>query len=65
MTVRDFMEYSSEESFQNFTIYDLDTDEEVFTGTTDECIDDYLDATVESFDVIDETSPRLVFNVTL
>ena len=65
MTVEDFMEYSIEESFQTFTLYDVDKGEEVFTGTIDECPDKYFEAEVCTFDVIDENSPRLTLNVTL
>jgi hypothetical protein len=65
MTVEDFMEYSIEERWQTFTLYDVDKGEEVFTGTIDECPDNYLEAEVGTFDVIDENSPRLTLNVTL
>lgn len=65
MTVEDFMEYSIDESFQKFTLYDVDKGKEVFTGTIDECPDRYFDAEVCTFDVIDEDSPRLTLNVTL
>ena len=65
MTVEDFMEYSIEESFQKFTLYDVDKGEEVFTGTIDECPDKYFEAEVCTFDVIDENAPRLTLNVTL
>ena len=65
MTVEDFMEYSIEESWQKFTLYDVDKGEEVFTGNIDECPDNYLEAEVCTFDVIDENSPRLTLNVTL
>ena len=65
MTVEDFMEYSIEESFQKFTLYDVDKGEEVFTGTIDECPDKYFEAEVCTFDVIDKDSPRLTLNVTL
>ena len=64
MTVEDFMEYSIEEDFQTFTLYDVDKGEEVFTGTIDECPDTYIRAEVCTFDVIDEHSPRLTLNVT-
>lgn len=63
MTIRDFLGYSTEERFQKFTIYDLNTGLEVFTGTKDDCLDDYLDTEVESIDLMDEFSPRLTFNV--
>ena len=65
MTVEDFMEYSIDESFQKFTLYDVDKGEEVFTGNIDECPDEYLEAEVCTFDVIDKDSPRLTLNVTL
>lgn len=65
MTVEDFMEYSIEESWQKFTLYDVDKGAEVFTGTIDECPDIYFEAEVCTFDVIDEHSPRLTLNVTL
>ena len=65
MTVEDFMEYSIEESFQKFTLYDVDKGEEVFTGYIDDCPDNYLEAEVCTFDVIDKNSPRLTLNVTL
>ena len=65
MTVEDFMEYSIDESFQKFTLYDVDKGEEVFTGNIDEMPDKYFDAEVCTFDIIDETSPRLTLNVTL
>ena len=65
MTVTDFMEYSIEESYQTFTLYDVDKGEEVFTGNIDECPDEYLEAEVCTFDVIDKDSPRLTLNVTL
>ena len=63
MTVEDFMEYSIDESFQKFTLYDVDKGEEVFTGNIDEMPDKYFDAEVCTFDIIDETSPRLTLNV--
>ena len=63
MTVEDFMEYSIEENWQKFTLYDVDKGEEVFTGNIDECPDEYFEAEVCSFDVIDENSPRLTLNV--
>ena len=65
MTVSQFMEYSIDENWQKFTLYDVDKGEEVFTGNIDECPDNYLDAEVCTFDVIDEDSPRLTLNVTL
>ena len=65
MTVEDFMEYSIDESFQKFTLYDVDKGEEVFTGNIDECPDEYLEAEVCTFDIIDKDSPRLTLNVTL
>lgn len=65
MTVEDFMEYSIEENWQKFTLYDVDKGEEVFTGNIDECPDEYLGAEVCTFDVIDENLPRLTLNVTL
>jgi hypothetical protein len=65
MTVEDFIKYSIEESWQKFTLYDVDKEEEVFTGTIDECPDIYIEAEVCTFDVIDEYSPRLTLNVTL
>ena len=65
MTVEDFMEYSIDESFQKFTLYDVDKGEEVFTGNIDECPDEYLEAEVGTFDVIDKDSPRLTLNVSL
>lgn len=65
MTVTDFMEYSIEESYQKFTLYDVDKGEEVFTGNIDECPDEYLEAEVSTFDVIDKDSPRLTLNVSL
>ena len=63
MTIRDFLGYSTEKRFQKFTIYDLNENLEVFTGTKDDCLDDYLDTEVESIDLMDEFSPRLTFNV--
>jgi hypothetical protein len=63
MTIRDFLGYSTEERYQKFTIYDIDAGLEIFTGTKDECIDDYLDTEVESFDLIDEFSSGITFNV--
>lgn len=63
MTVEDFMEYSIEKDWQKFTLYDVDWAEEVFTGNIDECPDEYFEAEVDSFDVIDENSPRLTLNV--
>lgn len=65
MTVEDFMEYSIEVGYQQFTLYDVDKEEEVFTGTIDECPDEYVEAEVSTFDVIDENSPRLTLNVSL
>lgn len=65
MTVEDFMEYSIEEDFKTFTLYDVDKGEEVFTGTIDECPDEYFEAEVCTFDIIDENSPQLTFKVTL
>lgn len=65
MTVEDFMEYSIDESWQKFTLYDVDKGEEVFTGTIDECPDKYFEAEVCTFDIIDKDSPRLTLNVTL
>jgi hypothetical protein len=65
MTVEDFMEYSIEESYQKFTLYDVDKGEEVFTGSIEECPDEYLGAEVCTFDIIDKDSPRLTLNVTL
>jgi len=64
MTVEDFMEYSIEESWQKFTLYDVDKGEEVFTGTIDECPDIFMMAEVCTFDVIDKNSPKLTLNVT-
>lgn len=63
MTVRDFMEYSIDESFQKFTLYDVDKGEEVFTGNIDEMPDKYFDAEVCTFDIIDEYSPKLTLNI--
>ena len=65
MTVEDFMEYSIDESFQKFTLYDVDKGEEVFTGYIDDCPDNYLEAEVCTFDVIDKNSSKLTLNVTL
>lgn len=65
MTVEDFMEYSIDENWQKFTLYDVDKEEEVFTGTIDECPDKYFEAEVGTFDVIDKDSPRLTLNITL
>jgi hypothetical protein len=65
MTVEDFMEYSIDESWQTFTLYDVDKGEEVFTGNIDDCPDKYLEAEVCTFDLIDKVSPRLTLNVTL
>ena len=64
MTVRDFMEYSIEVGFQRFTLYDVDEGEEIFTENIDECPDEYLEAEVCTFDVINEDSPCLTLNVT-
>ena len=63
MTVEDFMEYSIDEDFQKFHIYDVDKGEEVFEGYIDEVPELYLKAEVCTFDVIDEDSPRLTLNV--
>ena len=63
MTVEDFLEYSIEESWQKFTLYDVDKGETVFMGHIDEMPDKYFDAEVCTFDIIDETSPRLTLNV--
>lgn len=65
MTVEDFLEYSIEESWQKFTLYDVDTGYEVFTGIIDDCPDKYIKAEVCTFDVVDKMSPRLTLNVTL
>ena len=65
MTVEDFMEYSIEDNWQMFTLYDVDKGEEVFTGYIDDCPDNYLEAEVCTFDVIDKNSPKLTLNVTL
>jgi hypothetical protein len=65
MTVENFMEYSIDVSWQKFTLYDVDKGEEVFTGNIEECPDEYLEAEVCTFDVIDKDSPRLTLNVTL
>ena len=48
-----------------FTLYDVDKGEEVFTGYIDDCPDNYLEAEVCTFDVIDKNSPKLTLNVTL
>ena len=63
MTVRDFMEYSIDASWQTVHIYDNDLGEEVFVGTVDEMPDKYLYGEVGSFDIIDEDCSRLTFNV--
>lgn len=65
MTVFGFMKYSIDVGWQNFTIYDVDKGTDVFTGTLDECPEQYEEAEICSFDVIDENSPRLTLNVTL
>ena len=65
MTVDDFMNYSLDVYYQTFTIYDVNKGEEVFTGTIDDCPDNYLSAEVCTFDNIDKYSPRLTLNVTL
>lgn len=65
LTVENFMEYSIDESWQKFTLYDVDKGEEVFTGNIEECPDKYLEAEVCTFDIIDKDSPRLTLNVTL
>ena len=65
LTVENFMEYSIDESWQKFTLYDVDKGEEVFTGNIDECPDEYLEAEVCTFDAIDKDSPRLTLIVTL
>jgi hypothetical protein len=65
MAVNEFMLYSIDIDFQKFTLYDVDKEEEVFTGTIEECPDEYLGAEVCTFDVIDKDSPRLTLNVTL
>lgn len=65
LTVSDFMQYAIDESFQTFTLYDVDKGEEVFTGTIDDCPYDYLDAEICTFDTIDKDSPKLTLNITL
>lgn len=61
-TVRDFLELSVESRLQEFEVWDCDNCETVYEGTIDECPEEYLNATFESFDVIAEYSPKLVIN---
>lgn len=63
MTLEEFMEYSIDDNFQTFTLYDVDKREEVFTGYIDEVPEPYLEAEVCTFDIISEESPRLTLNV--
>ena len=63
MTVEDFMEYSIDINFQTVHIYDVDKGEEVFVGTIDDMPDKYIEAEVCTFDIVDDTSPRLTLNV--
>lgn len=65
MQVFEFMEYSIDVDWQEFTIYDTDKGEDVFTGTLDECPEQYEQAEICSFDTINEHAPRLTLNVTL
>lgn len=65
MTVLEFMKYSIDGYFQEFTIYDADKGEDVFTGTLDECPEQYKQAEICSFNTINECSPKLTLNVTL
>ena len=65
MTVKEFMEYSIDVDWQEFTLYDIEKGEEVFTGNIDECPNNYIEAEVCTFDTINESSPRLTLNVTL
>ena len=63
MTVEDFMEYSIDIDFQTVHIYDVDKGEEVFVGTVNDMPDKYIEAEVCTFDIVDDTSPRLTLNV--
>lgn len=63
MKVFEFMKYSIDVYWQEFTIYDADKGKDVFTGTLDECPDKYIEAEVCTFDIVDDTSPRLTLNV--
>lgn len=65
MTVFGFMKYSIDVGWQEFTIYDVDKSEDVFTGTLDECPEQYEQAEICSFDTINVHSPKLTLNVTL
>ena len=63
MTVEDFMDLSIDANWQTIHIYDNDLSKEAFVGTIEEMPDKYRYGIVGSFDVIDEDSPRLTFNV--
>lgn len=65
MTVSQIMRYAVDKYFQEFTIYDVDKGENVFTGYIEDCPEEYIDAEICSIDTINEDSPRLTFNVTL
>ena len=61
MTIRKFLELSVEPSFQEFKIWDIGKGEYIFEGTSDDCFN--LDDEIGSIDLIDATSPILVFNI--
>lgn len=61
MTIRNILELSIEPTFQEFIIWDNNSEETVYEGTMEGCF--YLDDEIVSIDLIDEGSPRLVFNI--
>lgn len=65
MTVNDFLSYSTEKEMQYFEIWDCVKEETAYDGTISNCPIEYLDAIVQSIDLINDDSAYLVFNVEL
>lgn len=62
-TVYDFFDIFADSDTQEFALYDLKTNKEVFRGTRDDLPGDYQDLEIQSVDNLTEPTMVLTLNV--
>lgn len=62
-TVYDFFDIFADSDTQEFALYDLKTNKEVFRGTRDDLSGDYQDLEIQSVDNLTEPTMVLTLNV--